>query len=1198
LLFAADTHAAWDHVDQCDDCQTKLAGFENRDWPELAAAIQNASEPAVSRAGNESTRSLDLRLHDVEFSPDRTTWGLMTTTRRIAGYVIGNMIGRGGMGDVFVARRLSDARLVAIKFLRHLSASTAGRFRQEVKAACALQHPNLVAAVDGDAETSHPYLVTEFIDGVDCGQIASLCGPLDHATVCAIAAQVAQALTYLHERQLLHRDVKPSNILIGKDGVVRLSDLGLIQVRDENLRAAETTRTRDFIGTMDYMSPEQMQNAGRTTESSDLYSLAVTMYRLLVGCSPFSRVLCPDRQRALENRLANRIPRISLLVDLPQELAGLIMSAMSSQPELRPVSATAFREAILKWSDDKRLGELATECVSRLQDQGFPQVADSDLRDDRRAPDDSEGQGRSSRRRVVATLMGGVGLAAFGWYSGRHSTSPTQTGAAPQLDRNPSGPLEHLRGVFEPDLLSQVKWPDQVIAAWPSPRGVNEEGISCISQILRDRPIAVGLSNGSVATGDELSLRLQPMSFRSPWSYRTTHIEYSPDGKLLAALSGDGRITLWQLRTGSIEMRSQESMADREGEEVTLLTDSGLFTPLGRLLGDPAVLEHVAWDPTSRFLATGGVPSIIRIWDLKSIGPLTPPDDVSTDFNPYGLRSDVECVKLTTEPTLTSLAFSSDGKRLIAGTLDGELRLFDPSMSTSSPEPLSRIMQHSGRINRILVSSSGSLVLTCGGWPNDRSIRGWTVVEDRLIPLWSQQSHATYLESIAWSHDETRLASVDSGGQLILWELDQSNPPPLTGAEVEPVVPITELSTFQLPLSASGTPRLAFSSDDKNILVTTDTESLICLTIDADVLRRKVLFGDDSQQIRAILPLTDESRLLAGSMDGVVLEWDLRVSPPRLTSTLTSNSEVFALAMKPDRETLMAAGWSSSDVPVWEVREGRFETQGVIPGGGDVLFSCTCSPNGALVAWGGLDGNAVVADLPLDATRIAADSSQPNLSEKPTPTENDTIVRPVILPLSGSSYRFLHPSWVRQVKFNSDGTLLLTACEDQKVRVWSVAPDKTDAASHDSVFPVATFEPPDGETSHVRVQCVLFDDKSATLVAGMGSGKVMLWRPAESLEISTETVTAFLSDAANFQPPIRLDRHQREVMAMAVTGESHLFVASMDGLLTEWQLPAGEFLREWQLPFPVTSLALIHDERYVVMGFNRGVLAVLDRVQP
>jgi serine/threonine protein kinase len=240
-------------------------------------------------------------------------------------------IGRGGMGIVYQARDRRLGRSVALKRLPdnlRENPTAVALLLREARAAAALNHPNIVTLFDADQEEGHYYLTMEFLDGLPLDKIIAKRGRLSARDCVRLGVQIATGLQYAHEQQIVHRDIKTSNLFFTRDRVVKIMDFGLAKMVAEVRRAATV-----IGGTPYYMAPEQASGENVDTRA-DLYAFGVTLFELLTGTVPFREgdVIWHHRHTPPPD------PR-GLAQDLPDALAELVLQLLEKDPAARPASA-------------------------------------------------------------------------------------------------------------------------------------------------------------------------------------------------------------------------------------------------------------------------------------------------------------------------------------------------------------------------------------------------------------------------------------------------------------------------------------------------------------------------------------------------------------------------------------------------------------------------------------------------------------------------------------------------------------------------------------------------------------------------------------------------------------------------------------------------------------------------------------------
>lgn len=257
-------------------------------------------------------------------------------------------IGRGGMGVVWLARQKALGRFCAVKLLDPEFAKKPGtdeRFLREARAAASLSHPNLVGVFDGDEFDGQHFMAMEYVEGFGVGDILQMRGPAPVPLALRWLQQAAVALEYVHGRGLIHRDVKPQNMLIHADGKLKLMDLGL--AKDMLDPEHSLTITGAVVGSPNYISPEQIRNPKTVDARTDLYSLGISFYQMLTAKAPFERT---SAAAVCAAHLHDLMPSVELAdAQLTADLDRFIARLTDKNRETRYQSAAEVLAEIRPW---------------------------------------------------------------------------------------------------------------------------------------------------------------------------------------------------------------------------------------------------------------------------------------------------------------------------------------------------------------------------------------------------------------------------------------------------------------------------------------------------------------------------------------------------------------------------------------------------------------------------------------------------------------------------------------------------------------------------------------------------------------------------------------------------------------------------------------------------------------------------------
>src|SRR6188768_1884747 len=259
-------------------------------------------------------------------------------------YRLERRLGVGGMATVQLAFDTRLERNVAVKLLaEHLAEDSAfiSRFRREALAAAKLVHPNIVQVFDfgTDAGSGRQFIVMEYVDGHSCAELLRDNGPMSPRDAVEILTQACRGLDYAHRNGVVHRDVKPGNLMVNTDGVVKLADFGIAKAAEQS----DITKVGSVLGTAAYLSPEQARGepAG---PASDIYALGVVSYQVLAGRLPYDAASLTDLARLQETSPPPRLDELN--PDVPSALAEAVMVALHRDPERRYADAGEMEQAL------------------------------------------------------------------------------------------------------------------------------------------------------------------------------------------------------------------------------------------------------------------------------------------------------------------------------------------------------------------------------------------------------------------------------------------------------------------------------------------------------------------------------------------------------------------------------------------------------------------------------------------------------------------------------------------------------------------------------------------------------------------------------------------------------------------------------------------------------------------------------------
>jgi eukaryotic-like serine/threonine-protein kinase len=650
----------------------------------------------------------------------------------LGNYVVLDKLGAGGMGMVFKVRHRKLGRVVALKILPPSvtnNPSAVLRFEREVKVAARLDHPNIVGAIDADEFQGLHFLVMEFVEGRDLGRVLVKDGPLPLDRALDVTIQAARGLRFAHAQGIIHRDIKPTNLILDSIGTVKVLDMGLARFTGEAamLHGHGTdgglTQAGSVMGTADFMSPEQAYDPKAADERSDIYSLGCTLYYLLTGQVPFGG------ETFVQRVLAHRTQPIPLIPDASPALNGVLHRLMAKEPAERPQSMD--------------------EVIAALQALGKGEVAV----DETEIP-----QHQSARPWIIVSLVAALLISALVGVFVLNRPRPTVEARRPEP---PPPPLVAKPPPPEPAPKLETK-PEPIPKPLPAPIGLiakftgHTERVDSVAVDLSGRYAVSGGHDGTVRLWD-LQTRLQ--KDMETHDGPVLSVGFTREGYVLSA-GENGRARLWDMKDR------------REIKSFTAGTE---------------IINAVACSPKDTDLGvTGGFAKKVRLWKLAEGRELTtfPHEDTVTAlaFRPDGhsvlsggggtvrlwdLDLKAEQIRLDFDHHVLCLAPSPDGSRVLVGGRNRmlELRELGKSGNTRLAGHLSDVTSCAFLSDTLAVSGDMS------GDSYDGTLILWDLEKPGKIKWQSELVKNAGHRGIAVLPDHRHVLTADNDGFVRLWNL-------------------------------------------------------------------------------------------------------------------------------------------------------------------------------------------------------------------------------------------------------------------------------------------------------------------------------------------------------------------------------------------------------------------------------------------
>jgi WD40 repeat protein/serine/threonine protein kinase len=1020
-------------------------------------------------------------------------------SRFFGDYELLEEIARGGMGVVYKARQRKLNRLVALKMI--LAGDFAGedevrRFHAEAEAAANLDHPGIVPIFEvGEQQGRHFYSMA-FIEGQSLATRVKE-GPLAAREAATLVQQVASAIHFAHDQGVIHRDLKPHNILIGRDGQPRVTDFGLAK---QSQRDSDLTGTGQILGTPSYMPPEQASaQTDKIGVRSDVYSLGAILYCLLVGRPPFQASNPLDTLRQVLER--EPVPPRQLDPQIPRDLDTICLKCLEKEPGRRYHTAKDLAEELQRFLKNE---PIQARPITRLEGA---------WRWSRREPKTALLLGAVFLSLLVGTIVSSV----FAVRAQRHSNAAVKAHGELQIALTAETKANQKLGeaLDESQHQLSVNYIERGIAHLEA--GQRMPGLLCLLKAYESSdssdPVRTGARNLLTGWGANLG---QPF-----WYDGVRAIAFSPDGQTIVVASGAAR--LCDARTG---LPRGEPM--RHGNPViaavfspdgkTVLTggsnvdntarlwDARTGRPRGKPMHHAHNVYAVAFSPDGQTVLTGSHDKTARLWDAQTCEPRGEPmlheDYVShVAFSPGGQMVltvsgksarlwDAQTGEARGEPMLHALnvsdvAFSPDGQTILTAGNDGT-RWWD----AESGRPLNEPSRSAVSARTVIFSPDGQTVLTTGS--DAACLLDASTGKLRGQPM----KHGAWVRAAAFSPDGRTILTGCHDKTAQLWDAKTCEPRGKTMLHEEPVLDVlfSPDGRIFVTICQDGTARIwdaalpehqpapmrheaevlavAFSPDGKTIVSGSADKTARLWDAKSGVPRGRPM--QHVGRVNAVAFGPDGQTVLTGTGDieeSAARLWDAATALPR-GGPMSHLGPVLSVAFSPDGKTAVTAMNGGPAVRLWDVSTRKLRGNPI--GHGGTVCAAAFSPDGRTILTGSVDGTARLWDANTQLPR-------------------------------GEPMR--HEGSVFAVAFSPDGRSIVTGSRDGTARLWNAETGRlrNEPSRHTSAVHEVAFSP-DGQT-------VLTGCGGTTRLWDANTGKP---RGAPMLSANTVNAVAFRPDGESF----------------------------------------------------------------------------------
>ena len=657
--------------------------------------------------------------------------------QQLGSYCLVQLIARGNFADVYLGEHTPLSTLAAIKILHtELAGEEVEKFLAQARTFSSLNHPHIVRVLEFGTENNTPFLAMDYAANGTLRQLHPRGTRLPLSTVVTYVKQIADALQYVHDQNLVHRDIKPHNMLLGPNYEILLGDFGIAIVSQSI--GYQLQKNQEFEGTILYAAPEQIR--GRPRIASDQYALGVVVYEWLTGSCPFyGSIEEIARQHTLSPPppLREKVPTTSLAVE------QVVLKALAKDPNERFESVQEFAKALERASRPGQPG------------MGTRQTSPPSLPPSSPLPPKTSSPGTTTPTPQVVTLLTYHGhsdrIHALAW------SPDSQLIASSSLDET----VQLWKALTGDNVLTYRGNSLQAQAITWSPDGkfiASTSGL--LSETVHIWDTSTGHSSPIHATYAGHTESIQDLAW-SPDSHD------SHDSQLIASSSLDETVQLWKALTGDNVLTYRGNSL--QAQAITWSPDGKFIASTSGLLSDTVhiwdtstghsspkhatyaghaeSIQALAWSPDGKFIASASDDATVQVWNAST---------GRTIFTYRGHRLGVKTV-----------AWSPDGKRITSGSEDKTVQVWDAATGGN----IVAYYAHGDKVNSLTWSPGGTHIASAS---DDATVQVWDASTGRKVFTYS--GHTASVTGVAWSPDGIRIASSSLDETVQLWHSITGHP--------------------------------------------------------------------------------------------------------------------------------------------------------------------------------------------------------------------------------------------------------------------------------------------------------------------------------------------------------------------------------------------------------------------------------------